>query len=502
MQKYDVVIIGSGMGGLSAGIQLQVSKPTLKTVILEQHTIPGGYVSGFTRRGHYFDAGAEGSIYVGKNQLMDKWFQEIGFHHDFIKEEPLEVIHYPDRVITIYSDIAKYKEELYNHFPKEKKGIDKYFDYILAMTEEYIPFAPDKYKQSLWMLVKFFLKSPKILLNFKKNFDVILHRYLSDPQLHDVLSFFTLWLGMPVDKLSAVSTGVLFGYIHSRGNYYAKGGMNAFTQSLVKFYQDKGGEIRYSSLVEKVNIENGKATHVKLTDGSVISADWVISNADVKNTLLNYINEDDNLPHEYKEKIENISQSVSGFAVFIIVNKDLSYLPSHLTVKGSYKDMIQPVLDGEFNTNNVCIRIPSNIDHSLRKKDETALILLSLAPYSSVEKWSPRFNAIKNDEYKKWKEKIADELISTAEKAIPNLSDSIIYKESSSPLTFERYTLNRLGAWYGPHRNQDKVKYKTPIKNLFLAGANTCRGGVPNCLLSGIKTAKKIVKQIEAKEDK
>ena len=57
--NYDVIIIGSGMGGLGAGLELQSSNPELKTVILEQHNIPGGYVNGFKRRGYYFDSGAE-----------------------------------------------------------------------------------------------------------------------------------------------------------------------------------------------------------------------------------------------------------------------------------------------------------------------------------------------------------------------------------------------------------------------------------------------------------
>ncbi|MCK5410216.1 MAG: NAD(P)-binding protein, partial [Candidatus Heimdallarchaeota archaeon] len=89
-ENYDVIIIGSGMGGLGAGLKLQSSNPKLKSIILEQHNIPGGFVTGFKRKGMYFDAGAEGIVYAEENQALAQILQKLGVEQEFIKIDPLE----------------------------------------------------------------------------------------------------------------------------------------------------------------------------------------------------------------------------------------------------------------------------------------------------------------------------------------------------------------------------------------------------------------------------
>ncbi len=494
-QEYDIIIIGSGMGGLGAGIQLQCTSPNLRTLIVEQHSIPGGYVSGFTRKGHYFDAGAEGATYVGEGEILDKWFKEIGFSQEFIREKPLEVIHYPDRTITLHDNLDDHIAELVKHFPHEKENIIAYFRYLEAMVNEYLPFAPDKYRKSFGNLLKFIVTSHKIRANMGKTFDKLLNKFIKDEQLKDVLSFFTLWLGMPVENLSATSAGVLFGYVHIFGNHYAKGGMLSFSQNLADFYTSKGGKIRYKTVVKKIIVENKEVKGVQLADDTIIKGKWVISNADLKRTIFDYV-EEENLPKKYVQKINRTKQSLSGVSVFLITSQDLSSFPSHMTVKKEYRDYIGEVLQGNFTADQVCIRIPSNIDHSLRKQGQTAVILLALAPYEWENNWKTLDGKERQEEYKKLKEQCGKDLIATAERAIPKLSSTLEYVEVSTPLTFERYTLSTDGSWYGPRRNQKKIKYKTPIPNLVFAGGNVVRGGVPNCLLSGIKTANYIAKVI------
>ena len=83
-EKYDVIIIGSGMGGLGAGITLLKSNPNLKVLIIEQHSIPGGYVNGFTRKGYYFDSGAEGIICAGKNQKFGNVLKKLDINQEFL----------------------------------------------------------------------------------------------------------------------------------------------------------------------------------------------------------------------------------------------------------------------------------------------------------------------------------------------------------------------------------------------------------------------------------
>ncbi|MHA1483165.1 MAG: hypothetical protein ACTSQA_07005, partial [Candidatus Heimdallarchaeaceae archaeon] len=81
-----------------------------------------------------------------------------------------------------------------------------------------------------------------------------------------------------------------------------------------------------------------------------------------------------------------------------------------------------------------------------------------------------------------------------AERAIPGLSENIIVKEIATPITFERYSLNDGGGWYGPQKGQRRSSYKYPLNNLILTGANVDDTGVPTAFISGVKTAEKIIR--------
>ncbi|MHA1516888.1 MAG: NAD(P)-binding protein, partial [Candidatus Heimdallarchaeaceae archaeon] len=97
--KYDIIIIGSGVGGLTAGLTLQTLRPELNTLILEQHNAPGGYISGFRRKGYYFDSGAEGLVFAGENQNFRKAINGLGVKLEYLPIDPIEVLHYEDKSI-------------------------------------------------------------------------------------------------------------------------------------------------------------------------------------------------------------------------------------------------------------------------------------------------------------------------------------------------------------------------------------------------------------------
>ena len=122
---YDVIIIGSGIGGLSAGLTLQTLKPEMKSLILEQHNAPGGYISGFRHKGYYFDSGAEGLVMCGENQNFRRSIASLGINPEYIRVDPLEVLHFPDKTVTMYADPIKYEEELIEKFPENEDEIKK-----------------------------------------------------------------------------------------------------------------------------------------------------------------------------------------------------------------------------------------------------------------------------------------------------------------------------------------------------------------------------------------
>ncbi|MHA1816608.1 MAG: phytoene desaturase family protein [Candidatus Heimdallarchaeaceae archaeon] len=492
--SYDVIIIGSGMGGLGAGLKLQSSNPELKTLILEQHSIPGGFVTGFKRKGMYFDAGAEGIIYAEDNQALANTLQKLGVEQEFIKIDPLEVLYYPDKEITLHADSEKFLDELIQHFPDNESELRSYFEIMEKMTEELWYYGPTDYTNSLWTMLKFVFRAKTIRKHILKSFQKYLNKKISNVDLHPILSFYNLWLGLPPKDTMAPIGIIVGGNPFLKGNFYPKGGMLGYAKNLASHYRTKGGEIRYNAKVEQIIVEDKKAVGVKLASGEEIRARLIISNADLKQTYLNLLGKKNISKNDYKKMVV-LEPSISGFGVFLGVDMDLTEFPSHLTVFNNYEEIIGPVLEGKFTLNGVALRIPSKIDNNLKSDKGTGIVMLAIAPYEWKNKWKVTSKGERASEYQKLKEKYAEQMIEIAERAIPGLSEKIIIKEIATPITFERYSLNDGGGWYGPQKGQKRSNYKYPLDNLILTGANVDSTGVPTAFISGVKTAENIIKK-------
>ncbi|MBY9002277.1 MAG: NAD(P)/FAD-dependent oxidoreductase [Candidatus Heimdallarchaeota archaeon] len=494
INTYDVIIIGSGMGGLGAGLALQTHNPNLKTIILEQHSIPGGFVTGFKRKGIYFDAGAEGIIYAEENQALSQTLQKLGVDQEFIKIDPLEVLYYPDKEITIHAKPEKFLDELIKHFPDSESELRSYFEIMEKMTEELWYYGPTDYTNSLWTLLKFFFRAKTIRKHFLKSFQKYLDKKISNVKLHPILSFYNLWLGLPPKDVMAPIGVVVGGNPFLKGNFYPRGGMLSYAMNLASYYNKKGGEIRYSAKVEQIVVVDKTAVGVKLTSGEEIRAKLIISNADLKQTYLKLLGKKIISKKDYT-KMVLLEPSISGFGVFLGVDMDLTNFPSHLTIFNDYEEIIAPVLEGNFTLNGVAMRIPSKIDDSLKSDKGTGIVMLAIAPYDWKNKWQVTLDGDRAADYMKLKEEYAEQMIKIAERAIPGLSENIIVKEIATPITFERYSLNDGGGWYGPQKGQRRSSYKYPLDNLILTGANVDSTGVPTAFISGVKTAEKIIRK-------
>ena len=490
--KYDVIIIGSGVGGLTAGLTLQTLRPELNTLILEQHNTPGGYISGFRKNGYYFDSGAEGLVFAGENQNFRKAINGLGVKLEYLPIDPIEVLHYEDKSIAIYPDPDKYQQELIRNFPDSEKEIVKFFKIIIALQKEYDSSVKNGLEPSFRELVKIVFRRPTMRKLALKSYKKFLEDSFSNPELIKVLAIYSLWYGIPPEDIKAVSAATSFFSPIFNGHYYPKGGMFAFAQGLTETFVKRGGEIQYKKRVTQILTKRRKAIGVRLKDGTVIHGKWIISNADLKRTVFEYVDMK-KFPNSYLGKVLKKDQSVSGFAVFLGLDKELKDYPSHMAYNVDAEKLIKNTLNGIFDPKEVLIRIPSKIDSDLLNEGKSSVILLSFAPYNWAHKWN------KNDpeKYKRTKENYADMLIKLAENLIPDLSEHITLKLVSTPLTFERFSLNTQGAWYGPKMGGLNIKIQPPIRKLFLAGANIDGGGVPPSFFSGMNVGKHISKRFK-----
>ncbi len=503
---YDSIIIGSGIGGLTCGNLL--AKNGMKTLILEQHFHPGGYVTSYKRREFMFDVtNIIGSL--KKGAPIERIFSYLGLDKrvEFVAIEKAFRFLYPGRTIECYSDIEKYKEELNKHFPREKNGIDRYFKTVVRIWDEIMHCYNDP---NLFQFLTYPARFPNLVKYRNKTHEALLDAFLQDEELKEIMGAAWLFVGLPSSQASAIYTiGVYMSY-HAGGAWYPKGGYQAMSDAFATNFEEFGGELRLKTKVERIIIEKNKAIGVELASGEVIRATNIISNADAKLTFLKLI-EDGKLNTKYSDKIKNLVPSSSGLVVHLGVKMDI---PSELHCGfnilspgyGSTSHMFKMAAKNMMETNAskimfaLCVPSMRNPD-AAPKGHHTIDISYMPAPYHFNNTWMQRDKR----KYNVLKEEMGNVLISAAEQIIPELSKHIVVKDVSTPLTNERYTLNEQGGWYAQAHTPDqtsmnRLRQKTPIKNLYLTGSKAFPGaGVYGAMQSGLYTADALLGNILTK---
>ena len=503
MSQYDVAVIGAGIGGLTCGAAL--AKGGKKVLVCEQHFLPGGYVTSFKRKGFTFDGGLQS---FGSNGIVFPILKELGLWGKvkFVRAD-YQVIT-PDLNLKLNS-FEQIAGELVKSFPSDESGIRGYFDEIEKLAKP----LKKMYKGTVPLLLKGWRRSIRMFLFLFSNFGFLrnMRRYrkvtsidLIYKHVTDGKARFTLSsLGYPV--MGALSTAGMW-YSWMEDYWYPIGGMQKFANMFVDLIEKNGGTVNLKTKVDKIIVENGKAVGVKLEDGREIRSKFVVSNADYKQTFTRLI-DGKHLDKEFIKKVRRAKVSETMFCVYLGTSLDrnsLKGLAHHVFYFPNYsksfleKDANDPDF---FKDCGMMISIPSLADDSLAPEGKSVITLTTFAPYNYLNKWRTK-NGKRTRGYKKLKQRITNQLIATAERVIPDLSKHIIFKEISTPLTYERYTLNSEGASAGwswdpkySFIKQFTAFVKTPIKNLFTAGHwSLSPGGLPSAMLTGKIVANTILK--------
>ena len=494
--NFDIVIIGAGIAGLVAGNYL-IDKGR-RVLIVEQGKHPGGCACSFGRQGFRFDAAVHWISQAGEGGIVRQVLSDFGLAdvvrfdrlpappavwQDGIKVEPAFGM---DAVVGAYSKA----------FPDEAAAIKKFWEDV------------QETKGQLWRLVKsepgkmslfgklsfnltFPLKFPYIARYHKKKATDVIRERFRDERLRRALESHGIFPDISFVHYSWFNMVTLDG-----DAFYPKGGIQAVPDALARRLTEKGGEIRYRTKAEKIIIENKKAAGVMTADGEEIKAARVISAGDAKNTFLKMVGRE-RLTKEFAELVDSWKASESFFYVYLGVDMDLKamgfdgspiwYFPREM------KRAEFPMLGGEA----VGIGMPSVLDPSLAPEGKGVVILGITASCTHMAQCPVMKKGEAGKEaYRAVKERIGEYLIDMAGEAIPGLRDKIEVKVVASPHTFERYTMNYLGAssgWSMAADAQHKLPIRTPVPGLYLTGHWTMNpGGVPAAFVSGKMAAEEI----------
>ena len=479
-----IIIIGAGLGGLSAAVRL--AKSGFSVSVLEKNENVGGKVNFVEADAYKFDTGA--SLLTMKHVLEDV-FEFAGRElKDYLEITPLEPIcryFWSDGMrFDPSTDIQKTENEIANFSPNDVASFRKY----LADSKQKYEIAERTFlAKSLNDLPQ--LIRPKYLkdllkISTLKTLDKHNASYFKSEKLQQLFNRFATYNGS--SPFETPATFALIPFVEfGLGAWYVRGGMYEIPKALERLAKELNVEIKTSCEVEKIIIERGKAIGVCVS-GEVLKSDFVISNADAIETYRNL------LPKENR-KFQNREPSCSGFVLLLGTRKKFPNLAHHnIFFSDDYKAEFDAIFKQKRPAKNPTIYISATSvsDKTQAPKGHENLFVLINAPYTNdATNWQK--------EAKSYRDLIIKKL---EEFGLENLRESIDFEQIITPEDFEKkYRANR-GSIYGISSNgifsaflRVPNKSKTISNLYFVGGATHPGGGIPLVLLSAKMTAQMII---------
>jgi len=422
MEKYDVIVIGSGFGGLVSAAFL--SREGYRVAVFEKENYAGGLCTSFENDGYTFDIAVDAIGSMREGEVLKDILKKLDIESqlDIICLEPIRRNIFPDFTIDIPGNTVEYKDNLSKLFPEEKEGIDSLFSLMGNI-----------YKQSVALI--FSEKNNGVHAHYdwlSKPFSVLLDNYLTDKKLKAVLSSYCNYLGLPSSKVSSILVvNTLMHYLEG-GAFRVGGGMRNLTKALVGVIEKNFGKVFCGRGVKKILTNAEVATGVVTEGDEKFPAEHIISNIDLKTVISNMV-DIGGIERKKAEKIKDMEVSASFVIVYIGAKIDLNEhkVTSSMGYFSSYET------EDMFNINKKVsygLSIPSLIDPAISPEGCHSFII-----YWPLSGWKEIVD----------KEKIADILIESVDQIIPGFSRSIVLRRVADAKTFFRYTGNSNGAAYG-----------------------------------------------------
>ena len=320
MAGYDVVVIGSGAGGLSAA--LKVARSGNKTLLLEAMSSFGGYLNPFYRRGYTFDAGLHYVATLAEGETFWKLLEELGVRKavEFVELDPdgFDRFVFPDFEFALCKGKERFRERLIQAFPREERGINRFFEILRQVIEATT--ASRSMRDGPFAMLGFLLKHPVMLKYSRIPYQKLLDEVTSDPRLQAVLAGQSGTYGLPPARASVLIALMALNYYLS-GAYYPKGGSGALRDAFLSALRTQGAELRSSARVSRIARDKGGFL-VVTESGEQYQARAVISNADPAITL-GKLADAQIVPSRIRERVGRLRPSTGACCAFIGTDLDL-----------------------------------------------------------------------------------------------------------------------------------------------------------------------------------
>lgn len=484
--EIDILIIGSGLGGLVCGAIL--GKEGFKVCIIEKNKQIGGCLQTFVRDKIIFDSGVHYIGGLGKGQNLHQIFKYLGIL-DKLKLQQMDMDAF-DKII-FQDDEKEYPmaqgydnfiDHLTKEFPGEAAAIRVYCDKIKEVCSKFPYYNLRAGNDGNEKTETFSLNARSFIDSLTTNL-----------KLREVLAGNNaLYAGIPDKSPFYVHALVLNSYIES--SWKCVDGGSQIGKQLARIIRENGGDIIRNSKVVQLVENNGLIDHIKLEDGTLMYAKNYISNIHPAKTL--EITKSSIIRNVYRKRIATLENTISSFTVNIVLKKDsFKYFKTNYYYHGE-----NSVWYGwNYNEDNwpmgyvLFLSASSKIDTYAE-----SVTLLTYMRYDDVKLWENTFNtaSIKNDRgetYDEFKKRKAEKLIDLVEERFPGLKSCIQSYYTATPLSYRDYIGNEDGSLYGILKNNNDpmkslISARTKIPNLFFTGQNMVLHGILGVSISALVT--------------
>jgi len=486
MENFDIIVIGSGMGGLVCADLL--GREGFKVCVLEKNKQIGGTLQTYVRDKVIFDSGVHYLGGLSKGQNLYQIFQYLGIM-DKLKLQQQDVdgfdkilIEGDDNEYVFAQGYENFIQKLLIHFPDEEQALRIYCDKIKEICDKFPLY-------NLRSSNDFNEKSGVLEIDTKAFIDSI----TTNEKLRGILAANNALYAGQADKTPLyVHALILNSYIES--SWKCVDGGSQIARLIAKNIRAQGGEIIRNCEVKKIVEENGVASYVELADGSRMYAKQFISNMHPVKTL--EITDTPLIKNAYRNRLKSLENSVSAFTINIVFKKDTFKYIKHNYYCGR-EGYVWTTADHTEENWPLGYAIFCGAS-SKSPEYADGLSILAYMRYDEVAAWQDTFNTVaqvndRGETYNQFKTRKAEILLDAVERKFPGLRDCIKSYYVATPLSYRDYIGNGDGSLYGivkdyKHPLKTFISPRTKLPNLYLTGQNLNLHGILGAAMSGIVT--------------